>query len=125
MVETAYIQAMLKAIETKTPFKGEVRERSIPQLAIKEDIEVNPSHRPSFACYLPGKPPSVFRSHNRDVWVVNWPSCDTACGSDGEPAWTISIVKTPPVDGTKETSPRDVENVDRSSCANWIGLSLR
>lgn len=33
------------------------------------------------------------------------------------------MVKTPPVDGTKETSPRDVENVDRSSCANWIVLA--
>lgn len=29
------------------------------------------------------------------------------------------MVKTPPVEGIKETSPRDVENVERSSCANY------
>ena len=30
----------------------------------------------------------------------------------------MSTVKTPPVAGISETSPRDVENVDRSSWAN-------
>ena len=29
------------------------------------------------------------------------------------------MVKTPPVDGIRQTSPRDVENVERSSCANF------
>lgn len=33
--------------------------------------------------------------------------------------WTIVMVKMPPVDGIKAISPRDVENVERSSCANF------
>lgn len=28
-------------------------------------------------------------------------------------------MKVPPVDGCRATSPRDVENVERSSCANF------
>lgn len=63
-------------------------------------------------CYLPGKPPSVFRSHSIASWY-----------SGASPATTLSdnmvTVKTPPVAGTSATSPRDVENVCSSSCANW------
>lgn len=32
--------------------------------------------------------------------------------------WVISIRNTPPVEGTSATSPSEVENVERSSCAN-------
>ena len=72
---------------------------------------------------IPGKPPSVFRSHNlvvsgSSLWVCALVSTLPSSLLGGEGAWTMSIVKTPPVEGIKATSPREVENVERSSWAN-------
>lgn len=56
------------------------------------------------------------------------PPADPGCGGDtkdeevllavGE--WKISTVKVPPVDGWRATSPREVENVERSSWAYCV-----
>lgn len=36
----------------------------------------------------------------------------------------ISTIKTPPVLGWRATSPRAVENVESSSCANWMDVDV-
>ena len=65
---------------------------------------------------LPGNPPSVFRSHSLETcdWRC-WGSFDSEFSFDGVAVCNKSIVKTPPVEGIKETSPRDDEKVERSS----------
>lgn len=81
--------------------------------------------------YVPGNPPSTFRSQSRVVCVVGGIFLSSCRGNDNTPpsdwvevcvvgttAWVISITKTPPVEGTSATSPSEVENVERSSCAN-------
>lgn len=74
--------------------------------------------------HVPGNPPSAFRSHNLTVVVLtearSWDVSVAASGLGDLGIWTRSTVKTPPVEGIKATSPRDVENVERSSCANLI-----
>ena len=74
--------------------------------------------------HVPGNPPSAFRSHK--VTVVgsaylssNVPPPVVELDSGDLGTWTRSIVKTPPVVGTRATSPRDVEKVDSSSCPNY------
>lgn len=68
--------------------------------------------------HVPGNPPSALRSQSRVVWVVG--RCPLATSrSDCAEAQTMSTVKTPPVAGMSETSPKDVEKVERSSWANW------
>ena len=74
--------------------------------------------------HIPGKPPSLFRSHSlvACVWLIAVPSPSCSCGgTDAEEgrAVTISTVKTPPVEGRRATSPMAVENVERSSWANY------
>jgi len=34
-------------------------------------------------------------------------------------------MKTPPVEGTRATSPKEVEKVERSSWANCLGMMIR
>lgn len=68
---------------------------------------------------VPGNAPSVFRSQRRVVWV--W-GC--VCWFGGWAEWTMSTVKTPPVEGRRETSPREVEKVERSSWANLTEVAL-
>lgn len=96
------------------------------------ESEIQIEKRRKSACYIehrnnaPGKPPSAFRSHNLVVLVSeSWPSAFVSASVSsvlvGSAAWTMSTVKTPPVEGIKATSPRDVENVERSSWANWGG----
>lgn len=59
---------------------------------------------------LPGNPPIDFRSQRRVSRV------EKSCGE----AWRMVTVKMPPVVGIRATSPREVENVERSSWANCI-----
>ena len=72
----------------------------------------------------PGKPPSVLRSQRG----VERGADDEEV--DGE-AWMMSIWKVPLVEGMRETSPREREKVERSSCAYcvWgeggLGVSVR
>jgi hypothetical protein len=65
---------------------------------------------------IPGKPPSLFRSHKILSCVVICPSFIVPCH--------IVTVNTPPVLGTRATSPRSVLNVERSSWANCDGLRV-
>lgn len=54
---------------------------------------------------VPGNPPSTFLSHSVAVSVA---------------VVVMVIAKIPPVEGMSETSPREVENVERSSWASWM-----
>lgn len=66
--------------------------------------------------FVSGKPPSVLRSHR----VVDWTDAgevDEEVEVDGE-RWWIVTMKVPPVEGWRATSPRERENVERSSWAN-------
>jgi len=63
-----------------------------------------------------GKPPSTLRSQRTWLEVVVVP----AWGGGGGAEWVISTTKTPPVEGWRATSPREVEKVDSSSWANLI-----
>ncbi|KUI60104.1 hypothetical protein VP1G_11169 [Cytospora mali] len=60
-----------------------------------------------FSSLVSGKPPSVLRSQRVRAWVVEF------VGEE----WKISTMKVPPVLGCRATSPREVENVERSSWA--------
>ena len=65
----------------------------------------------TFSSLVSGNPPSDFLSHN---------VCDSTfdASGDGDDLVVSNVmVKTPPVEGLRATSPREVENVWRSSCA--------
>jgi hypothetical protein len=66
-----------------------------------------------------GKPPSVLRSQIGEDWITGLvvAAVVVAEGGGGE-RWVMSILKTPPVEGWREISPREVEKVWRSSWAN-------
>lgn len=68
--------------------------------------------------YVPGNPPSVFRSQSRTfcVSLLVALSLPISWGT-----YVSSTVKSPPVAGIKAISPIWVLNVESSSCANWIG----
>lgn len=59
----------------------------------------------------------IFRSSCRVNDNTPPSDCVEVCVVDTT-TWVISIMKTPPVEGTSATSASEVENVERSSCAN-------
>lgn len=67
-----------------------------------------------FSSLVSGNPPSSLRSQRVRFCIVGEED-EEALGSRKN----ISTTKVPPVDGCRATSPRDVENVESSSCANW------
>lgn len=74
--------------------------------------------------FVSGKPPSVLRSQR----VVDWTDAGVVDEEfevkDGE-RWWIVTMKVPPVEGWRATSPRERENVERSSWANCEGYVSR
>ena len=69
--------------------------------------------------FVSGKPPSVLRSQR----VVDWREAVEEEDDDGG-RWWIVTMKVPPVEGWRATSPRERENVERSSWANCEGFVL-
>jgi hypothetical protein len=55
---------------------------------------------------------------DKDVLRSGWPE-EVVGGGRCEGRWMSVMVNVPPVAGMRETSPRAVENVERSSCAYW------
>ena len=95
----------------------------IEALQYSHSLRIWKETNPTDSENIPGKPPSVFRSHNLVVpvsrlWVFARVSTLLSSLLVGSRAWMMSTVKTPPVEGIKATSPREVENVERSSWAN-------
>lgn len=71
-----------------------------------------------FSSFVSGKPPSALRSQRVQAWTVLPGDEDVAVAGE---ECKISTVNVPPVEGWRATSPRDVENVDRSSWAYCAG----
>jgi hypothetical protein len=66
-----------------------------------------------------GKPPSVLRFH---IWCTSG-ATGAFCAESGEAVRRVTT-KVPPVEGWRETSPRDVENVESNSWANWRCVNI-
>lgn len=77
-----------------------------------------------FSSFVSGKPPSVFRSQSVVVVVSTPEVCRPMLMSVTEVVEELAVVmctrKVPPVEGWRDTSPRERLNVERSSCAYWI-----
>lgn len=72
--------------------------------------------------FVSGKPPSVLRSHRVVDWTDGGDDEELDEEEDAGERWWMVTMKVPPVEGWRATSPRERENVERSSWANCCEL---